>query len=219
MAAVEKPGNSASAPRKASRDARRRQLIDATIDTIAKRGYARTTLTDVANTAGLSHGLVNFHFETKEKLLTETLLFLATEYRDNWIKALGEAPSSPAEQLDALIRADFNDAVCSTEKLAAWCSFWGEAQCRPIYQQECGSNDTEYAEMIESICARLAVEGGYASDPRRVARVMRVTMEGVWLDMMTMTSPYSREEAMRTVHACAAAFFPRHFNENGLIAQ
>lgn len=216
MAAVEKPGGT-TAPRKASRDSRRQQLILATIGTIARRGYARTTLTDVANAAGLSHGLVNFHFQTKEKLLTETLLFLATEYRENWIKALEQAPDNPAEQLDALIRADFNDAVCSPDKLSAWCSFWGEAQCRPIYQQECGSNDLEYAAMLESVCARLAIEGGYAGDPQRVARVMRVTMEGVWLDLMTMTSPYSREEARRTVHACAAAFFPRHFDENGLI--
>ena len=35
-------------PRKQSRAARRQQLIEATIDTIAAQGYARTTLTDVA---------------------------------------------------------------------------------------------------------------------------------------------------------------------------
>ena len=55
------------APRKLSREARRSQLIEATIETLAARGYARTTLTEVAKQAGLSHGLVNFHFETKEK--------------------------------------------------------------------------------------------------------------------------------------------------------
>ena len=59
-------------PRKLSRETRKAQLIDATIEVIAVRGYARTTLTDVANRAGLSHGLVNFHFQTKEKLLAET---------------------------------------------------------------------------------------------------------------------------------------------------
>ena len=59
----------APSTRKASREARRVQLIEATIETIAVRGFARTTLTDVAQQAGLSHGLVNFHFETKEKLL------------------------------------------------------------------------------------------------------------------------------------------------------
>ncbi|MFZ1679384.1 MAG: TetR family transcriptional regulator C-terminal domain-containing protein [Rhizobiaceae bacterium] len=205
--------------RKLSRDARRRQLIEATIDTIARRGYARTTLTDVAQTAGLSHGLVNFHFETKEKLLTETLLYLAQEYRDNWIAALDSVGTDPAEQLDALVRADFSEHVCSPERLSAWCAFWGEAQCRPIYQQECGSNDVEYAQVLEGICERLAVTCQTAYDPRHVARVLRVTMEGVWLDLMTTTTPYSRDEARRTVYTCAAAFFPCHFRPNGLIPQ
>ena len=67
-------------PRKEPRAVRRSQLIEATIETLALRGYARTTLTEVARVAGLSHGLVNFHFDNKEKLLAETLAYLAEEY-------------------------------------------------------------------------------------------------------------------------------------------
>ena len=69
------------APRKASRESRREQLIEATIETIAANGLSRTTLTEVANAAGLSHGLVNFHFQSKDRLLAETLLYLSEEYR------------------------------------------------------------------------------------------------------------------------------------------
>ena len=52
---------------------------------------------------------------------------------------------------------------------------------------------------------------------KRSARVLRVTIEGLWLDIMSMTTPYSRDEAIRTVYVCAAALFPRHFGEAGLI--
>jgi AcrR family transcriptional regulator len=58
--------------RKISRDARRQQLIAATMRVLARKGFAQTTLSDVAAEAGVSHGLVNFHFESKEKLLTAT---------------------------------------------------------------------------------------------------------------------------------------------------
>jgi AcrR family transcriptional regulator len=203
--------------RKLSRDARRIQLIEATIDVLAQRGYARTTLTEVANQAGLSHGLVNFHFQTKEKLLIETLLYLAEEYRQNWLAALEAAGPSPAKRLDALIRADFNPRICTPGKLSAWCSFWGEAQSRPMYQERCGSNDQIYNEQMEAICAKLLQDEKQAGNPARVARVLRVTTEGVWLDMMTMNTPYSRQEALATVHCCAQAFFPKHFNAQGLI--
>jgi TetR/AcrR family transcriptional repressor of bet genes len=199
-----------------SRAARRGQLIEATIEVLARKGYARMTLGDVAKAAGLSHGLVNFHFDTKEKLLSETLLFLAEEYRLNWTEALAAAAPDPASQLDALLRADFNPAICTPPRLAAWCSFWGEAQARPFYQEKCGSNDDQYNEMLEGICARLIAADGAAQDPRRVARVLRVTIEGVWLDLMTMNAPYDRTEGQGTVFTCAAAFFPRHFSGAGL---
>jgi len=205
-------------PRKLSRDARRTQLIEATIETIARMGYSRTTMSLVARNAGLSHGLVNFHFETKEKLFVEVLLYLAEEYRANWNSALACAGPSAPEQIHAVLAADFAPGICTPERISTWCAFWGEAQGRPLYQENCGSNDEAYNSMLEGLCARMRSEHGYDRDPARTARVLRVTSEGIWLDMMTLRSPYSADEARATVMACAAAMYPRHFNENGLIA-
>lgn len=199
-----------------SREQRRTQLIEATITTLATRGYSRTTLTEVAKTAGLSHGLVLFHFETKEKLLAETLAYLAEEYRQNWQGTLARAGDAPSQQLNAMIEADFAPAICQPARLAAWCSFWGEAQSRPLYQEACGEKDDAYNLTLEGICARLSDEGGYGLDPVRTARIIRVTTEGTWLDMMTMVTPYSPAEAMATVRTVAALSFPRHFTVNGL---
>jgi AcrR family transcriptional regulator len=206
-------------PRKMSRETRRGQLIEATIEVLAERGFARMTLTEVAKRAGLSHGLVNFHFQTKEGLLSETLLALAEEYRQNWLAAMQGAGEAPAAQLDSLIRADFNPEICTPARLSAWCSFWGEAQSRPFYQERCGANDEAYIANLEAICRRLIAEGSYPHHPARTARALRVTVEGVWLDLMTMNQPYSRDEALATVHACAAAFFPAHFGAGGLLAE
>jgi AcrR family transcriptional regulator len=201
-----------------SREARRSQLIESTIETLAARGYSRTTLTEVAKAAGLSHGLVLFHFETKEKLLAETLNYLAEEYRQNWQTALAAVGDDPADQLNALIEADFNPSICTPSRLAAWCSFWGEAQSRPLYQEACASTDDAYNLQLEAICQRLSDLGGYNRHAIRIARVIRVTIEGVWLDMMTMATPYTLEEARATVRTCAALCFPDHFTPEGLMS-
>ena len=129
------------------------------------------------------------------------------------------AGASPAERLRALLSADFNEVVCTPRTLAAWCAFWGEAQSRPIYQERCGSNDTEYVRVMEEVCRELIGAGGYDLPAERVARVLRVTIEGVWLDLVTMSRPYPREEALATVHTCAAAVFPRHFGPKGLLGR
>ena len=204
-------------PRKMSRETRRQQLIEATIETLALRGYASTTLTEVARTAGLSHGLVNFHFETKEKLLAETLLYLSEEYRLNWQTYLQAAGPSAAAHLHALLRADLDPSMCRPSRLSAWLAFWGEAQGRPMYQARAGVNDETYNTQMEGICARLMAEGGYTGSPIRIARIIRLTTEGVWLDMITMRTPYDVAESQATIYTCAASFFPRHFGPDGLM--
>ncbi len=205
-------------PRKLPRDERRVQLIEATIATMGKHGYARTTMSEVAKVAGLSHGLVNFHFASKENLLLETLLYLAEEYRLNWTSALAAAGSSAAEQINAMLLADFDPRICTSDRLSAWCSFWGEAQSRPIYQEHCGSNDQIYKDTLDALCGRMLSEHAYIGNSTRISRVLRVTVEGVWLDMMTLSEPYALQEALATVMTTTAAFFPRHFDENGLCA-
>ena len=74
----------------------RAEIIDAALKLLGPhRSVSSLSLREVAREAGLSHGLVNFHFQSKENLLVETLLYLAEEYRLNWTSAL-EAAEAPA---------------------------------------------------------------------------------------------------------------------------
>jgi TetR/AcrR family transcriptional repressor of bet genes len=201
--------------RKASKEIRRQQLIEATIDVMARKGYSGTTMLDVAKAAGLSSGIVNFHFETKEKLLVETLRYLADEYRANWHKALSAGGDDPAEQLRSLLFSDFNPEICSPRKLAAWCAFWAEAQSRPTYLEHCGSNDEEYSAIVLDLCRSIIKNGRYPLTPEHIARALDALLEGLWLDLMTMAKPYSLDDAKQTIAACLHAFFPRHYPATG----
>lgn len=110
------------------RQARRRQLVEAAIACIAEHGLAETTLSAVTTRAGLSHGLANFHFESKDALLSETLGHLAEEHHAEWRRALDSAGPAAADRLGAVIAADFAPAVCTPERLAVWFAFWGQAR-------------------------------------------------------------------------------------------
>lgn len=215
MGSSAKVSNVVPLARKVSRDQRRQQLIEATMHVLARNGYSQTTLSNVAAEAGVSHGLVNFHFESKEKLLAATLMFMANEYRQNWQAALKVAGDRPAKKLEALLQADFNGVVWTQERSACWCAFWGEVQSRPLYQQECAANDDEYINTLEEICQSLIAKGGYDLDASRVARVLRFTSEGLWNDTLSMVVPYTREEALKTLFSCAQVHFPKHFTSEG----
>jgi AcrR family transcriptional regulator len=197
--------------RKASKETRRLQLIDATIDSLAKRGYSETTMADVADGAGLSRGIVNFHFESKEKLLIATLQHMADEYSAHWRNAIAKAGVNPAMQLKALVAADFDRAICNKRKLAAWCAFWGEAKSRPTYQSLCGARDDAYQNLLAELCGALIRDGGYDADPRESALALDALLEGLWLRLMLTNGTVTREAALDAALAFLAAMFPKHF--------
>ncbi|MCJ8148631.1 TetR family transcriptional regulator C-terminal domain-containing protein [Shinella sp. H4-D48] len=200
--------------RKASRETRRQQLIEATIDSLAKRGYSDTTLADVAVGAGLSRGIVNFHFESKENLLVATLQFLSEEYSDHWQSALDKAGPSAASRLWALVRADFSRKICTKRKIAAWGAFWGEAKSRPTYQALCGARDIRYRETVIALCTELKAEGGYDYRPEPMALSLCAMMEGLWLRLL-MGDGTTRETALEAAVAFVVAVFPRHLSRQG----
>ncbi|MEJ6670301.1 MAG: TetR family transcriptional regulator, partial [Pseudomonadales bacterium] len=54
------------------RAVRQQQLILATMQCISKVGLSSVTMAEVTKDAGLSRGIANLHFESKENLLIET---------------------------------------------------------------------------------------------------------------------------------------------------
>lgn len=204
-ATVEKKG------RKASKEVRRLQLIEATIDSLAKRGYAETTMANVADGAGLSRGIVNFHFESKERLLVATLQHMADEYAAHWRAALAKAGEDPARRLTALVAADFDRAICNRRKLTAWGAFWGEAKSRSTYRALCGARDEAYQEVLAGICRALIAEGGYDADPKETALALEAMLQGLWLLLMLADSGLTRQAAHKAAVSLLQARFPRHF--------
>ena len=197
--------------RKASKEVRQLQLIEATIDSLAKRGYAETTMADVADGAGLSRGIVNFHFESKEKLLIATLQYMYDEYSAHWRAALQKAGDDPARQLQVLVWADFDRSICNKRKLAAWLAFWGEAKSRPVYQALSSSRDAYYQQVFIDLCATLKESGGYGYEPQVMALALSAMLEGLWLRLMMGTEDTTRETALQAANAFLAAAFPKHY--------
>ncbi|MBX9455056.1 MAG: TetR family transcriptional regulator C-terminal domain-containing protein [Rhizobium sp.] len=201
--------------RKASKETRQQQLIEATIDSLAKRGYSDTTLANVADGAGLSRGIVNFHFESKEKLLVSTLQYMSDEYAGHWNAALDRAGPRAADKIWSLVHADFDRRICTKRKLAAWCAFWGEAKSRPTYQALCGMSDQNYQQTFVELCADLKAEGDYAFDPEPMALGICSMMEGLWFRLM-MNDGLTRERALAAAIEYVAAVFPRHISTSGV---
>jgi TetR/AcrR family transcriptional repressor of bet genes len=199
--------------RTASKEERQQQLIQATIRSVARNGLSDTTMATVSSEAGLSQGIINLHFQSKDRLLVETLRYIAEEYRVAWEKAVKGAGPSPAEQLAALVAVDFRQPVCDRNKLAVWFAFWGESKSRPTYRKICALRDMAYRQEMVQLCEQLIEEGGYKDlDADYVAAGLSAMTSGLWLDLLTSPRSMTREQARQICMAYLATAFGRHFS-------
>ena len=199
--------------RKAARSVRRQQLIGSTIAVLARKGYAAITVADVAKHAGLSPGIVIFHFNSKDELLAAVLGALAAEYRAHWEARMNAAGPGAADRLAALLLSDLDTDVYTHDKLAAWVAFWGEIQGRPFYDQICAGFDAERHATIEDLCRRIIAEDGYALDAELTARGLEALGDGLWVALGGggYKGQINAAQAKQVMAAALGAFFPKSY--------
>ncbi len=208
MDAADKKKPSRTAPP----EVRRRQLIDATITCIARHGVSGTTLTAVTKEAGLSLGLANFHFKSKDALLSKTLNFLAEEHRTLWMRALARDDLTASQKLHAIVDAQFHSRVCSRKKLSVWFAFFGETAHRNSYRLTSAHIDIERQETSAELIRQIIADGGYAGiDAQSVSLMLESLFDGFWLNMLMYPARFSREAAAQSVFGYLATVFPDHF--------
>jgi AcrR family transcriptional regulator len=107
------PSNETRAPvdgrpvkRKRVRDpeAHRAAILAAARSVFGENGYANGTIREIARRAGVTHGLVVRHFETKEKLFVASLLTRRTE--EPYTGAVADLPELIARRYVERIEAD-----------------------------------------------------------------------------------------------------------------
>ena len=188
---------------------RRKQLIEAAIDSIVEVGMSATTLATVSKAAGLSQGVAVFYFKRKENLLVETLRYHYDEYNAVWQSAVAAAGPNSLDRLMALIFADLDPMLCTPRNLTLWNSFWGEAAARPQYRVICEKNERSRKDALVRFCDELKpLIGGEPWTPDAVADALDIMTDGMWTRMHITPNQMSLDEGRRLVARYLATVFP-----------
>lgn len=179
-------------------DDRRRQLIEATIDTMADLGFAATSLAHIARRAGVSPGLVAHYFDDKEGLLEATLRAMSARLTQASIRRLAAA-RDPRGRVQAVIDSvlapeEFDRRTCSV-----WLAFWGEVihsrrlkRIQHVYEQRLLSN-------LRHALRRLMQPAQAAPAALAIAALI----DGLWLKA-TLSAPQGIDSA--TARGIVAAY-------------
>lgn len=154
---------------------RRRQLIEATIDTIAVLGFGNATLAEIAKRAAVSTGLVAFHFGDKDGLLEATLRHLARELSRGLAMRLGGL-ADPRARLQAIIDVVLADAQFERRIATVWLAFWGQVP-----------HSRRFARVQHAYHRRIATNLAHALRPLAreqapsLAECLSAFIDGLWL--------------------------------------
>ncbi|MFI6869819.1 TetR/AcrR family transcriptional regulator [Nocardia sp. NPDC050406] len=83
----------------------REDLLAAAKNCLAERGYARTTVRDIVAASGSNLAAINYHFGTRDALLSQAMLESTTAAVQRILDGFAEAPGGTAdERLEAFLR-------------------------------------------------------------------------------------------------------------------
>ncbi|CAM3463591.1 TetR/AcrR family transcriptional regulator [Kibdelosporangium persicum] len=98
--------------------ARRAQIVQAAIETIAELGYTKASFARIARRAGVSAGLISYHFANREELINQVMITVH-ESMDADLTARIEGSTSHTESLRRLIEGYVHYCAAHPKELIA----------------------------------------------------------------------------------------------------
>jgi len=219
----------ASVPRDELEDARRAQLIEVTIDSLAEVGFVGTTLAEIAGRAGVSPGLVAHYFDDKDGLLEAAFRALARVVAVRMREQFALA-RTPRARVQAVIDANLGPENFDQRTGNAWLAFWGQVlhfeglkRVQKAYQRRMLSNlrsdlhsmmagedartlAAMIAAMIDGVWLRAALSQWQEADSGSARALLTAFVDGRLRDLARQRAPHSSELADTAAPADAGTF-------------
>jgi AcrR family transcriptional regulator len=185
----------------AAEEARNRILV-AAADCIVRDGLVNVRMAGIARTAGVSSGLVHYHFATKEQLFTEVLSHSSAISQALTERALERAGTQPAQRLSAFL----DRCLPSDEQLTHDWRLWQELDLLCLRQPALAKVGTDVYETIYASITDI-IETGVAAgvfaldtqDARLVAETAVALCDGAGARVVAPGPDLSLEEARAMV--------------------
>jgi AcrR family transcriptional regulator len=132
---------------------RRAAILAATVQEVVKNGFDGMSIQQIAETAGVSSGLVMYHFKTKEDLVNAAWIESIRHFGDRITEAAG-GPRDSHERMDDAFRVLFVDRDEATAPWDLWLELWAKAarspKLRDLHAEQLATLRRHYTQQIKS---------------------------------------------------------------------
>lgn len=192
-----KPMNDSLAKISIRKDAevRKAMLIEATLHCLEKFGYADTSIGKICETAKVSRGLINHHFNSKDELISESFRVFSENLRTETTKAVKETKGGAVDKLSTMIKISFQAPIYSDSNLGVWLSLWNAARQSPIIRQTIRQSYQEYRFALRKLFSKVFEERQLIGNASQAAMALTALIDGLWLQRSYDPEVFQPEEA------------------------
>jgi TetR/AcrR family transcriptional regulator, transcriptional repressor of bet genes len=110
--------------KKASEEERREQLLNAAFEVASREGVGGLTVRSIAAEASVSHGLVHFHFESKDQLVRALLDWVLAGTLTLRVPGGTDRNGRPLDRLRLLLQEEMNRLAQDPRRTRLFFEFW-----------------------------------------------------------------------------------------------
>jgi len=151
--------------------ARRAQIIDAAIETVAEVGYSRASLAQIARRGQLSKSVISYHFAGKHELFEQVVTEI---YGDSWafIEARLAMRSNPAGKIRAYIESNLAYLGAHRSRLLAVANIVANHRDADGTLRFSPTADESVITLLSDLLRQGQLEGEFREFPPRLVAVM-----------------------------------------------
>ena len=178
-------------------DERREALLQAALRCIVRLGVEKSSVRAIAEEAGVSVGLINHHYGSKEALVAAAYRHVADDLLSQIEGRVAASEGGPRARLSAFIRASFSPVVLDETLFRAWLAFWtmqaNSPEVSAVHKERYGA----YRQVLETLFAELQQETGAGRiSPRMAAIGLSGLLDGLWLEWCLEPATFTPEEGI-----------------------
>ena len=169
--------------RPSNTDERRQQIVEGLLKVMAARGYERASVAEVARAAGLTAGLVHYHFKDKQEILLGLVERLSAGLRERVEARLAKAGPGSRARLDAFLDAHLAlGEGADPQAVAAWVALSAEAVRQPEVRQAYARVLELELEQLKGLTRAALVEAhGSGGGARAIAAALFAAIQGFFV--------------------------------------
>ncbi|MBK6582670.1 MAG: TetR family transcriptional regulator C-terminal domain-containing protein [Gammaproteobacteria bacterium] len=181
---------------------RKARLVEATLVCLQRFGFQGASIRRICAEAGVSVGLINHHYASKDELVAEAYLAITRRLTEQLRAAIDGAAPDARSRLSAFFSGSFSEELLNPRLLDAWLAFWVAVKSADTISRAHDQSYAEYRATISQTLMQLARENRWRRfDSDLAAIALSALLDGLWLEYGLDPNTFSPQQGVQICEA------------------